>query len=188
MSKVEQHVLPHDATALRFLLAGKCYVTLEQIADGKRFTYLIEQKVERGYVDDPKHPGHKVETIVKRHDIWFVSLQPGAIGEARPRYLGIVDPTSFRTTSGTKKNDLATAENVNLFGDILGALRAGKSNAHRTRIWHCGYCGRCARGLSVPASILTGLGPDCAALMGVEMANRVKPTLVEKLASLADPE
>lgn len=183
MAKHEQHILPHNATTLAFLLAGKCYVTLELISNGTRFTYLIEQKVDMGEVDDPRHPGYKVKTIVKRYDTWFVSLQPGAIREARPIYLGVVDPKTFRTTKGTAKNELATAENVNLFGDILRDLRAGKSNAHRVRIWHCGLCGRCGRDLKVPASIATGIGPDCAKVMGIEMVS-VVPTAIDKIASL----
>jgi len=183
MAKHEQHILQHNDTTLAFLLAGRCYVTLEQIADGVRHTYFVEQKVERGLVDDPKHPGRKVETIVKRFDFWFVSLVKGAIGDTKPIYLGVIDPQSFRTTKGTAKNQLATAENVNLFGDILRDLRAKKSNAHKVRIWHVGLCGRCSRDLKVPESIATGLGPTCAAEMGIKMVS-VEPTVVEKIAAL----
>lgn len=187
MAKHEQHILPHTDTTLAFLLAGRCYVTLEQIADEVRHTYFVEQKVEKGLVDDPKHPGQKVETIVKRFDFWFVSLVKGAIGDTKPVYLGVIDPQAFRTTKGTAKNQLATAENVNLFGDILRDLRVKKSNAHKVRIWHCNRCGRCGRDLSVPSSILTGLGPTCAAEMGIKMAND-EPTVVEKLAALDGSE
>lgn len=179
----EQHVLKHDKTTLAFLLAGRCYVTLEKIADGARHTYFVEQKVDKGLVDDPKHPGKKVQTIVKRYDFWFVSLVKGAIGDSKPRYLGVIDPTTFRTTTKTANNQLATADNINLFGDILRDLRAGVSNAHKVRIWHCGMCGRCGRELKVPESIATGIGPECAKTMGITMVS-VEPSAVEKIASL----
>lgn len=182
----KMHVLPWNSTTLAFLLGGKCWVTLEDVATGVRYTYLIEQKVDYGMVTET-HPktGKKVqkETVVKRYDFWFVSVQPGAIGEAKPRYLGVIDPKTFRTTAGTAKNSLASAENINMFGDVLRDLRAGVSNAHKVKIWHCGKCGRCTRALKVPSSILTGLGPCCAAQMGIKMVD-AKPTMIEKVAAL----
>jgi hypothetical protein len=41
-------------------------------------------------------------------------------------------------------------------------------------IKHCGACGRCGRKLTVPASIDTGLGPECAGIVGVEWRERVQ--------------
>lgn len=179
----ETEVLPHNATTVAFLLAGRCYVTLEQIATSVRSTYFIEQKVKKGPVDDPKRPGYTINTVVERFDIWFVSLVKGAIGDSKPRYLGVIEPQGFRTTTKTANNPLATAENINLFGDLLRDLRAGISTAHKTRIWHCNRCGRCTRELSDPTSIATGLGPDCMKIMGIAPVDTA-PTVVEKLAAL----
>jgi hypothetical protein len=39
-------------------------------------------------------------------------------------------------------------------------------------IKHMGRCGRCGRPLTHPASLDTGIGPDCAAEMGIEWAER----------------
>lgn len=182
MSKNEMHVLPWNSTTLAFLLAGKCYVTLEVVSTGVRYTYEIRQKVDKGMVTDPK-TGKQKETIVKRYDFWFVAVQPGAIGDARPCYLGVIDPDTFRTTGSTTKNKLANAENINLIGDVVRDLRAGQNNSHKVKIWHCGKCGRCSKALKVPSSILTGLGPDCAEQMGIKMAD-ASPTTIEKIASL----
>jgi hypothetical protein len=37
----------------------------------------------------------------------------------------------------------------------------------KVEIWHEGRCGRCARRLTVPASIVIGIGPECAEIMGL---------------------
>jgi len=181
------HVLPWNATTLAFLFAGKCWVSLEDVLTGARFTYSVKQKVRMGYAPDPKKPGTQVYTVVERFPFWFVSLQVGAIGEATPRYLGVIEPaTGFRTTAKTASNALATAENINMFGDVLRDLSAGLDRANQVRIWHCGRCGHCARALSVPSSIATGFGPDCAEKLGIEMTD-TKPTLIEKIAALDEP-
>lgn len=184
----DMNVLPWNKTTLAFLLAGRCWVSLEDVLTGTRFTYEVRQKVDMGDVTVTNKKGKQEtrRTIVKRYDFWFVSLQKGAIGEAKPRYLGIVDPKGFRTTTKTRANVLATAENINMFGDVLRDLRAGLDRGHQVKIWHCGRCGRCGRALSVPSSIATGLGPDCAADMGITMVD-VKPNLIEKIAAHAEP-
>lgn len=182
-----QHVLPWNETTLAFLLAGKCWVSLEHVLTGARYTYLVEQRVDYGTVTETDKDGKQVqrETIVKRHPFWIVSLQKGAIDEASPHYLGVIDSTAFRTSKGTAKAANATADNINTFGDVLRDLRAGQNNGHKVKIWHCGKCGHCARALSVPSSIKTGFGPDCAQKLGIEMAD-TSPTLIEKVAALDD--
>lgn len=195
-------VLPHDATTKKFLLAGKCYVTLERVLDGQRYTYKVEQKCEEETVKKDRindlrvkytveiiqgteadlDAGHGVRVRV-RHPFWFVSLVNGAIGDVKPKYLGVIDDKGFRTTKGTRRNKNASAENINLFGDTLAWLNAGTPHEHRVRVWHTGRCGRCAKELSVPESIATGLGPVCAKAMGVKLED-VSPSLIEKIAAL----
>lgn len=182
MKTTTSPILPHNPTTLAFVLAGKCYVTLEQVIDGQRATYHVAQKGEMGDVTDPK-TGKTTRTVVRRFPLWFVSTQHGAIGGGKKLYLGVVDETTFRTTKKTAKNPYATAFNINLFGDLLGALRGGKSLAHQINVYHCGRCGRCTRALSVPSSLLTGLGPDCAEVMGIAMVTTAA-TALQKLASL----
>lgn len=57
-----------------------------------------------------------------------------------------------------KVNALATV----LAGDTETTLQAREAYATRS-----GNCSRCGRTLTVPASLKRGLGPDCAALLGV---------------------
>lgn len=42
-------------------------------------------------------------------------------------------------------------------------------------IKHEGRCGKCGRALTHPASLDTGIGPDCAASMGIPWAERMEP-------------
>lgn len=174
--------------ALPYMLAGRCIVTLESIADGSRNTYLIDQVVDE--IKTTKEDGTEKVTTVRR-DKWFVSLLCGSDNQKSYRYLGFIDSAfgdrAFRTTKGTKKNKHATAENINRFGDTFRALVAGHDNSHQMRVWHHGICGRCTKTLTVPASIATGLGPVCAKAMGVSMKD-VSPDLIQKLAALAPSE
>lgn len=191
MSNVAEHTLPWNSTTLSFVTAGKCYVALESISTGERHYYLVEQKVERGQIPDPKNPGKTVEGIIKRFDFWFVSLVVGAIDDHDQRYLGVIDKPdgklAFRTTKGTAKNSKATSENINAFGDLIRDLDLGLDNGHIWRIWHQGRCGRCGRALKVPESVATGIGPICAKIMGIDLKS-VAPDVIEKLAALAPPE
>ena len=42
----------------------------------------------------------------------------------------------------------------------------GKTEAKSLEIWHEGRCGRCGRKLTVPSSIESGIGPECASKLG----------------------
>lgn len=172
---------------LAFLLAGRAVVTLERITDGHRNTYLVDQVIDEVTTTDPATK--KKVTKKVRRDKWFVSLLVGSDNTRNYKYLGFVDEKSgtraFRTTYGTKKNKNASAENINLFGDVMTALIAGESLGHQVRIWHHGICGRCCKILTVPASIATGVGPTCAKALGIDMKS-VDPGLIEKLAALTD--
>jgi hypothetical protein len=208
-------ILSHNKATLTFLLAGKCYATLEPVlppADGpKSVTYKIDQKTTdrtvtsesdldvlkaKAYGVDFVEPDSEPKArealkvgqtarVRERHEFWFVGIVPGAIGDSKARYLGVIDPNTFRTTKGTKKNGLASSYAINWFGDIVRDLRAGVSNEHQMRIWHTGRCGKCGKELKLPKSIATGLGPVCAKYLGVEMVDP-SPTLVDKIAALGD--
>jgi hypothetical protein len=175
--------------ALAYILAGRATLTIESIADGSRETYRINQKI----VYEKDEHGNETNKVKARLDFWFVNLRAGkkAGGEWNYKYLGVVDEKhgarAFRTTGGTKKNKKASADNINLVGDVIGWLVAGKDHSHQFRLWHSGRCGRCAQPLTVPSSIATGLGPVCAKNMGVAM-KKVTPSAVEKLAALDDGE
>ena len=131
----DEWILPHTPETLQFLLAGRCYVTLQRVQDDDYWCYRIEQKVRKETVTDPK-TGKSREIIAERFPFWFVSVVPGAIGCVKPRYLGVLDEKTFRTTRSTAKNTSASADNINLFGDLLRDLRTGKSTEYKVKIRH----------------------------------------------------
>lgn len=57
---------------------------------------------------------------------------------------------------------------------VAGRELASNDGAHTVTIRHADRCARCARPLTVPASIDTGFGPDCAKLVGAKWAEQVK--------------
>lgn len=48
-------------------------------------------------------------------------------------------------------------------------LSSGRDFPETFQFWHEGRCARCGRRLTVPESIATGWGPECAAVIGVPM-------------------
>jgi len=125
---------------LTFMLAGKSFFTLRSTKTGTRYTYRVMQ-AERGG--------------------WFVSLLNGPDNWNNYQYIGFIgqQDRKFRTTG--KSTLPATAEPVRAFAWTFGRLVAGQL-IDGCEVWHAGKCGRCGRKLTVPESIATGLGPECA--------------------------
>jgi len=72
------------------------------------------------------------------------------------------------------KRELGKAD---MYGNPAAEAKIKKVEATLGRMdyYHVGRCGRCARPLTVPASIINGIGPDCAAKHGL-------PNVLELLA------
>ena len=144
------------ADAYRFMLAGKATLTLVDTTGGQRFTYKVEAPKDA----DPARP------------VSFVKLLNGPDNWQNYRYLGALfgagATADFRLTR--KSCAGPDAPSVRLFAAVLAGLKAGTLPAH-VQVWHEGRCGRCGRKLTVPASIATGIGPECAAIMGIAMVD-----------------
>ncbi len=129
------------ASAIKFLLAGNAYATFVSGRTGARFTYHVEA---------PKTPGFKG---------WFVSVLDGPDNTHDYAYLGcIFDDKSFR--HGRKSRIAPDAESVRAFAWVWASLQDGVLGG--VEVHHAGRCGRCGRMLTVPESVETGLGPECA--------------------------
>jgi hypothetical protein len=162
-------------TAVRFILAGDARVTFLNEATGNRFTY----RVTAPKVDTAR--GGRITDLTS--PMRFVAL---ADNEATFAYLGFVrDGGPF--VWGRKSRVREDAPSVDVFGFVWDALHAGEIPAG-VSIWHEGHCGRCGRTLTVPASIASGFGPDCAALLGIDQeAERVSVSAVVDPVALAGP-
>jgi hypothetical protein len=130
--------------ARAYMLAGAARVTLVSVKTGTRFTYRIAVKDEGR--------------------VAFVGALVGADNERDFAFLGtIFDGARF--AHGRKSRIGADAPSVKAFAWAWAALSAGRV-PETLEIWHEGRCGRCGRALTVPGSIASGIGPECAKKMG----------------------
>lgn len=96
---------------------------------------------------------------------YFVQLLAGPDNTASYVYLGILDPETaqIRLTAKSKMKDDSWP--VLIVRKTLKAIwegREGDIAAAGWKVHHEGRCGRCGRMLTVPTSIETGIGPECA--------------------------
>jgi uncharacterized protein DUF6011 len=133
-----------DPAAIRtFALAGKAVLTFKSTATGTRFTF----KIRRANGDDPKRP-------------WFVKVLTGPSNHDDYAFIGtIFEDGRFR--HGQKSKIARTAPSVCAFTWAWEKVRGGSLPA-TLEVWHEGRCGRCGRLLTVPESVASGLGPECA--------------------------
>jgi hypothetical protein len=131
-----------------FILAGNAILTLESEKTGKHLTFRIRKLEDR--------------------DVWFTSLLTGPDNTSDFTYLGMVklegDTISLVLTKKSSLTD--TSEPVLAFRFLLSWLSAGKMPP-RMHVHHEGRCGRCRRRLTVPESIESGFGPECAGRLGL---------------------
>jgi hypothetical protein len=126
----------------RFATAGRARLTLVSEKTGQRFTYQV--KLKKG-----------------ADDFFFVSVLTGSNNEADYTYLGYLRGDVF--VADRKMRIGPDAPSRKAWDWFWGRLNRDQSLA-QCEVWHEGRCGRCSRVLTVPASIMTGLGPVCAGL------------------------
>lgn len=133
-----------------FILAGKAIFTISNGKQGDAaadYTYRVSHKPAKG--DYPEN--------------YLVALLTGPDNEADYTYLGVLDPATGRIRLTAKSAYPASAKPVIALGWALGHVWAGATELpHGATIRHAGRCGKCARLLTVPESIESGLGPECS--------------------------
>lgn len=127
-----------------FMLGGNARVTLESQSTGARFTYRIRAAEDGG--------------------LYFVSVLTGADNESDFAYLGTIRGDRFE--HGRKARLSPDAPSARAFAWAWPHIAAGQVPA-ALGVWHEGRCGRCNRPLTVPHSIATGFGPECANVLGI---------------------
>jgi hypothetical protein len=132
------------ADALLFMQAGNATVTLASKTTGNRFTYRI-----RGAEDGS--------------DTFFVNLLRGPDNTSDYQYLGRISRGIFWLgRKNPRPGDIsAEAPSAKAFDWTWRRLAKGEL-PNSLEIWHEDRCGRCGRKLTVPSSIASGLGPECA--------------------------
>ena len=101
-------------------------------------------------------------------DTWFVSLLTGPDNTAAYTYVGILTADgAVRLTSASTFNN--TSRPVELFNKVVRRVFTNDTQPITDagfKVHHEGQCGRCGRALTVPESIESGIGPECARVMG----------------------
>ncbi len=136
----------HIITRPEFFTAGNAYFTVSN-GRGKRYTFRIRKP-------DESTP-------------FFVSMMFGPDNSNDYVYIGLYIPQdhSLRLTAKSRIKEDSTPAKV--FQWAVRMVAAGKELPEGYAIQHEGRCGRCGRRLTVPESIESGIGPECAKFFGV---------------------
>jgi hypothetical protein len=129
----------NDAAA--FILAGNARFTVVSNQTGKRFTFHVRQP--------------------KAGDPHFVRVLTGPDNESSYTFVGTYfSDGTYR--HGARSTISADAPSAKAAAWLMNMLRNPARLAAQATIYHSGRCGRCGRTLTVPSSILSGIGPECA--------------------------
>lgn len=134
----QRHQFTDASDAMTFLQAGNSTLTVVSKKTTARYTYRIRES------DDGK--------------VFFVSVMFGPDNETSYCYIGIIRNGEFKWTQKSKV--AASDVRWKAFDWIYKQLSANKL-PDSLEIWHEGKCGRCGRKLTVPLSIVRGIGPEC---------------------------
>jgi hypothetical protein len=122
--------------ALKFIFAGKSLTTFVNIKTENRFTFKTKK--------------------AKDSNLYFVSVLSGP---ETYTYIGTTTEGFYK--HGKKSKISKDAQSVRVFEYVLNKLKS-LTLPDSIEVWHEGKCGKCGRTLTVPASIKSGIGPECA--------------------------
>jgi hypothetical protein len=146
------------------ITAGKCVFTVEvppsfglTMENPPKPHYTYRVKLKKG---DPDGKW--------KNDAYFVGLLTGPDNTRDFTYLGKLIPETgeVRLTSGSKYTDETWP--VRIVRKVLARIYANDTDAISAAGWelhHEGRCCRCGRTLTVPESVESGIGPECASKM-----------------------
>lgn len=145
-----------------FVLAGKAIFTLEiphewaaEHDTSAHYTYKVVLK-EGSDGSDGKP---------KRDDVYFVNLLSGPDNTSDYSYVGVLNVASGNVVLTRASKITAECMSYRLLNRVLLNLWEGTEQRILDAgfdVHHEGRCGRCGRKLTVPESVKTGLGPECA--------------------------
>lgn len=150
----QSHEIKDIENIKKFIFAGDALITIKNVDTGNRFTFKIKK---RG--DKPR------PTPI---DLYWVSVltMPNNNDDGAYKFIGSMSrEEGFRSSpkSYIKDNSLSVKVANYYFNRLLGFSKFPLHSNVKT--YHNGFCGRCGRILTVPESIETGFGADCAAIM-----------------------
>lgn len=135
----------------QFVFAGNATFTVTSKRTGTRFTYKVQKS--------------------KDGNRFYVSLLNGPDNESSFRFFGTVfideQGKVFRHSKPERTPITPSAPSAQGFAWLARNLSHPDKISAQVEIHHEGRCGRCGRKLTVPSSIDSGIGPECASLMGL---------------------
>lgn len=136
-----------------FMFAGNATLTLRSIKTQQRFTYRIKAaKEQEGKPNTVSH---------------FIAVLTGSHNESDYTYLGHIFRDSQEYSHGRKSHIGIEAPSSAAWEWFYHCVVETKHMfPDKLEIWHEGRCGKCNRKLTVPESIASGIGPECAKHMG----------------------
>jgi hypothetical protein len=149
-----------DAAALlRFIEAGRAILTVRSRKTGARFTLRLSK---------PNDANERASS--GRPAPIFVNLLSGADNTSDYTYLGCLwrKPWGYDYAHGRNSRIAVGAPSVLAVRWLVKLLNnAPERIFEQAEFWHEGRCGRCGRRLTVPESVKSGFGPECASKVGL---------------------
>lgn len=104
----------------------------------------------------------------------LVDLMTGSDNEESFSFIGTLAGEQVRI-SPKQRTD---AQKAQLAAKVINwtIAHAEADDLRTVRVLHSGCCGRCGRKLTVPESIDSGIGPECAKKFGIPYGNKGKKT------------
>jgi hypothetical protein len=157
------HKIEDAAQVRRFIFAGKATITLRNSATGNRFTYKFRTPKKQRNENKP---------------VFFVDVMTGPDNDRSFNFAGTLFG-NYAYQHSYNKSVLHDADTcVKVVVSFLAFLERGML-PRGVEVWHEGKCGRCGRKLTVPASILSGIGPECEKKRWKEADAQLKLTLTQ---------
>jgi hypothetical protein len=151
-----------------FVLAGDATFTVAN-GEGKHYTFHVWKSEPNQQFPNPAH---------------FIEVLTGPDNTTDYTYIGKVRiyPNNNPVIHLTGKSKYKPGDTIVKVADwalrvIWQAQYRGYKVPMAYSIRHSGNCGKCGRPLTTPASLDTGLGPDCAAELGVEWGERMEESM-----------
>lgn len=130
---------------IKFYKAGNATFTVRSKATGARYTFNVKRAKDR--------QGSPMS-------MYFVAVLSGPDNTSNYTYMGIIDKHDrFILTRKSKVKEDAVS--FKTFSWLHACWKAQHMPAN-IEVYHEGKCGRCGRKLTVPESIESGFGPECA--------------------------
>jgi hypothetical protein len=156
-----------------FILAGKAIFTIEPSAAfvaanptaKAHYTFrVVHKEAEGGYPE-----------------AYFVSMLTGADNENDYTYVAKLDPAYGHVNLTRGSHVTAASHPYRILARVIARIWADEGDvieAAGWKVYHVGRCGRCGRTLTVPESIESGIGPECARVMAAACRCHCPPSRV----------